>query len=122
MAARVGYVTRRETAVPLEARPPGSRAAATFACGLERDMKTSIHRNRDRNQIVGVNSRRARSRDVVTRAVCTCHLAEHLERRVLLSSYTLGSIPFEPAKTGSNPHSLLVADASGNLYGTTLIQ
>ena len=46
--------------------------------------------------------------------------AETLERRCLLSAYTLSQIGYLWANgTGANPQSTLVADSAGDLYGTT---
>ena len=45
---------------------------------------------------------------------------ELLESRVLLSNYSLSQIGYFGANaTGASPQSTMVADASGNLYGTT---
>ena len=46
-------------------------------------------------------------------------LVEPMESRVLLSAYTLSQIGYFGANAaGANPQSTLVADSSGNLYGT----
>ena len=47
--------------------------------------------------------------------------AEALERRVLLSAYSLTSLgTFGANATGASPRSTLVADGTGNLYGTAV--
>ena len=50
----------------------------------------------------------------------TIAVIETLESRRLLSNYTLGQIgSFGLNDTGANPHSSLVADTAGDLFGTT---
>ena len=45
---------------------------------------------------------------------------EQVENRLLLSGYALSAVGYPGANaTGNTPDSTLVADAAGNLYGTT---
>ena len=79
-----------------------------------------VRRNR-RGERPSMRGRSIRSRSTIAcaGAALPANLIESLEARVLLAGYTLSSIPLGTNDTGLYPLSNLVADAIGNLYGST---